>query len=70
MVVVVIKILIRRILISIKTEIKRVTVDWLQLAQNLSCCGHILKNMPSDLGYEEILHPLYNSQFRKRITFL
>jgi len=29
-----------------------------------------LKNMSSDLGYEEILHPLYNSQFRNRRTFL
>lgn len=69
MIVVNIKILIRRILISIKTEIKCVAVDWLQFAQNWSCCVHTLKNMLYDLGYEEILHPLCNSQFRNRKTF-
>lgn len=51
-------------------EIKCVAVDWLQLAQNWSCGEHTLKNVPSDLEYEEFLHPLYNSQFRQRKTFL
>ena len=51
-------------------EIKCVAVDSLQLAQNWSCGEHTLKNVPSDLEYEEFLHPLYNSQFRQRKTFL
>jgi hypothetical protein len=69
-IVVLIHILIRRIQISIKTEIKCVAVDWYQLAQDWSYGGHTLNNMPSDLEYEEFLHPLYNCQFRKRKSFL
>jgi hypothetical protein len=49
-----------------------VAVDWLQLAQNWSCGGHTLKNMPSDVENEEFLHPLYNSQFgnKKYVLYL
>jgi hypothetical protein len=68
-VVFIIKSPIHRIETNIKRGIKYVTVDWLHLAQNWSYCGHTLNNMPSYLEYEELLHPLYNCQFRNRKSF-